>query len=427
MATDVGAATLDRRASTLDRALTRLGIRDDTTRIVAATPSLRASWLLAVLGVTSFAAWGADADPHLRSIVLILAPVLPVAGVAAAYGPWADPMYQMTQATPLSGFRVLLLRSIAALLAAAVLVGLVAIALPHMGIAAVAWVLPALALCSSSLMLTTFMPLLRATVLVSGAWLTLAVMVSLRAPATTIFRGWGQLCFFAVTVVSSLVLARRRQHLEIANLHTRRSLVDAADAERRRIERNLHDGAQQQLVAIGVKAGLARVLVKRDPDKAIGLIDQVCADAQAALASLRDMTRGAYPPILADEGLPAALAAKARSAPLPVTLDAAGIGRLPKSVEIATYFCCTEAMQNAAKHAKASSIAVTLRPQVGALVFSVVDDGEGFELSAVRRGVGMRSMAERVESLGGSLDVRSELGVGTTVTATIPLTDAPER
>jgi signal transduction histidine kinase len=427
MATDVDAATLDRRVPSLDRALARLGVRDDTSRIVAATPSLRASWLIAVLGVALFAAWGADAEPRLRSIVLILAPVLPVAGVAAAYGPWADPMYELTQATPLSGFRVLLLRSIAALLAAAALVGIAAIAVPSTGIAAAAWVLPALALCSSSLMLTTFMPLLRAAVLVTGAWLTLAVMVSVRAPATAIFRGWGQLCFFAVTVVSSLMLARRRQHLEIANLHTRRSLVAAADAERRRIERNIHDGAQQQLVAIGVKAGLARALVKRDPDKAIGIIDQVCADAQAALEDLRDMTRGAYPPILADEGLPAALAAKARSAPLPVTLDAAGIGRLPKSVEIAAYFCCTEAMQNAVKYAKASSIAVTIRSQVGGLAFSVVDDGEGFELSTMRRGVGMRSMAERVESLGGSLDVRSESGVGTTISAMVPLTGGPQQ
>jgi len=348
--------------------------------------------------------------------------LLPVAGVAAAYGPWADPMYEMTQATPASGLRVLLLRSIAVLLAAAVLVSSAAIAIPGAGLAAVAWVLPALALSSSSLMLATFLPLARAAGLVTGAWLALAAAVSLTAPAASIFRGSAQLAFFAVTVASSLVLARRKQHLEIANLHTRRALVDAADAERRRIERNIHDGAQQQLVAIGVKAGLARTLVTRDPHKAIEIIDQVHADANAALESLRNMTRGAYPPILADEGLSAALAAKARSAPLPVSVDATGVGRLPKPVEIATYFCCTEAIQNAAKHAKASWIAVTLRPRVGALAFSVVDDGEGFELSTVRRGVGMRSMAERVESLGGSFDLRSAPGAGTSISATIPLT-----
>ena len=420
MAADLDAAMLGQEPS-MDRMLMRLGVHDDAARIVAATPSLRASWLLAALGVAVFAMWGADADPHVLSVVLILAPVLPVAGVAAAYGPWADPMFETTQATPASGFRVLLLRSIAVLLAAAVVVGFAAIALPGPPLAAVAWVLPALALCSSSLMLATFLTLPRAAVLVTAAWLLLVAIVGFTTSVASIFSGSGQLAFFTVTVASSLVLTRRRRHLEIANLHSRRALVDAADAERRRIERNIHDGAQQQLVAIGVKAGLARAMVTKDPARAVEIIDQVCADAQAALASLRDMTRGAYPPILADEGLPAALAAKARSAPLPVTVDTDGVGRLPKPVEIAAYFCCTEAMQNAVKYAKASSIAVTLRPQVGALVFSVLDDGEGFEPSTVRRGVGMRSMVERVESLGGYLHVRSSLGAGTIISATIPL------
>jgi signal transduction histidine kinase len=106
---------------------------------------------------------------------------------------------------------------------------------------------------------------------------------------------------------------------------------------------------------------------------------------------------------------------------LPVSLSADNIGRLPKSVEIAIYFCRSEAMQNAAKYAKASSIAVTLRTQGGALAFSVIDDGQGFEPSTVRRGIGMRSMAERVESVGGTLDVRSAPGFGTTISATIPL------
>ena len=421
MATDVDAVGIDRREPSLDRALIRLGIHEDVARIVAATPSMRASWLLAAIGATLFAAFGANVDPHLLSAALILAPVLPVAGVAAAYGPWADPMYEMTQATPASGFRVLLLRSIAVLVSAAVMVAVAAIALPGAELAAAAWVLPALALCSSSLMLATFLPLPRAAVLVTGTWLVLAAVVGRTASASSLFHGWAQLAFFALTVASSLVLARRKHHLEIANLHTRRTLVDAGDAERRRIERNIHDGAQQQLVAIGVKAGLARTLVTRDPNKAIEIISQVYDDAQAALASLRDLTRGSYPPILADEGLPSALAAKARAAPMPVSLSADNIGRLPKSVEIAIYFCCSEAMQNAAKYANASSVSITIRPQAGAMVFSVIDDGEGFELSSVRRGVGMRSMTERVESLGGTLDIRSAPGLGTTISASIPL------
>ena len=411
----------ERRAPALDRTLIRLGVHDDVAGIVAATPSLRSSWMLAALAAAAFAAWGGHDDPRLLTVIAILAPILPVAGVAAAYGPWADPMFEVTQASPASGFRVLLLRSIAVLLSAGVLVAVATLLVPSTGIDALAWILPSLALCSTSLMLATFMPLSRAAALVAFAWLALAAFVAAKQPALTLLRGPAQLGFTLVTVLSSLIVARRRNHLEIANLHTRRSLVEAADTERRRIERNIHDGAQQQLVAIGVKAGLARMMVTKDPDKAMEIMDQVRADAQAALEGLRDMTRGAYPPILADEGLAAALAAKARSASLPISLELPEVGRLPKPVEIAVYLCCSEAMQNAAKYADASAITVTLRNQVGVLSFSVVDDGLGFEPSTVRRGIGMRSMTERVESLGGTLDVRSAPGAGTTISGTIPL------
>jgi len=411
----------ERRAPALDRTLIRLGVHDDVAGIVAATPSLRSSWMLAALAAAAFAAWGGNDDPRLLTVIAILAPILPVAGVAAAYGPWADPMFEVTQASPASGFRVLLLRSIAVLLSAGVLVAVATLLGPSTGIDALAWILPSLALCSTSLMLATFMPLSRAAALVAFAWLALAAFVAAKQPALTLLRGPAQLGFTLVTVLSSLIVARRRNHLEIANLHTRRSLVEAADTERRRIERNIHDGAQQQLVAIGVKAGLARMMVTKDPDKAMEIMDQVRADAQAALEGLRDMTRGAYPPILADEGLAAALAAKARSASLPISLELPEVGRLPKPVEIAVYLCCSEAMQNAAKYADASAITVTLRNQVGVLSFSVVDDGLGFEPSTVRRGIGMRSMTERVESLGGTLDVRSAPGAGTTISGTIPL------
>ena len=197
--------------------------------------------------------------------------------------------------------------------------------------------------------------------------------------------------------------------------------MDAADTERRRIERNIHDGAQQQLVAIGVKAGLARTLITSDPATAIAILDQVCADADDALRALRETTRGAYPPILADDGLVAALLAKAKGAPASVSVQADDLGRLPKPIEIAAYYCCSEALQNAVKYAKASSIAITLRAPGGVLTGRVTDDGEGFDPSTVRRGVGMRSMAERVESLGGTFEVRSAPGAGTSITATIPL------
>ena len=409
------------REPTLDRALARLGVRDDVARLIAVTPALRVSWLLAAGAIVAFALWGDSTDPHLLALVAILAPIVPVAGVAAAYGPWADPMFDVTQASPVSGFRVLLLRSVAVLASAVVIIGVVAAAAPQLGIAAMAWVLPCLALCTASLMLGTFVPLHRAAALVAAAWLLLAVGVATTQPAAALFRGPAQLAFCAVAIVSSLILARRRHHLDVANLHERRALVDAADTERRRIERNIHDGAQQQLVAIGVKAGLARTLVTRDPGHAAEILDQICADAQAALDALRDMTRGAYPPVLADEGLAAALAIKARGAPAPVRIDAAGVGRLPKSIEIAAYYCCSEALQNAVKYATASSIVITLRASGGNLTGRVTDDGAGFDPSTVRRGVGMRSMAERVESLGGTLEVRSAPGAGTSITATIPL------
>ena len=423
MATDaeIEVVAIEPQAPVLDRVLTRVGVHEDVARIIAATPSLRSSWLVAAFAIAMFATWGGSTDPRLVTAIAVLAPILPIAGVAAAYGPWADPMFEMTQASPASGFRVLLLRSLAVLAFAALLVVIAAAIIPETGIDAIAWVLPSLALCTTSLMLATFIPLPRAATVVALGWLALVAAVASTQPAIALFRGPTQVGFCAVAITSSVILARRRHHLEIANLHRRRALVDAADAERRRIERNIHDGAQQQLVAIGVKAGLARTLIARDPEKAVVVLDQVCADAEVALAALREMTRGARPPILADEGLAAALIAKAKSAPVPVSVHADEVGRLPTPVEIAAYYCCAEALQNALKYARASSITIALHRQIGQLSCRVTDDGTGFDPSTARRGVGMRSMAERVETLGGNLDVHSVPGAGTAITATIPL------
>ena len=126
-------------------------------------------------------------------------------------------------------------------------------------------------------------------------------------------------------------------------------LVAAQDQERRRLERNLHDGAQQQLVALAVKVKLAQVLAARDPQKSEALLSEVQTDAQDALENLRDLARGIYPPLLADQGLSAALQAQARKAAVPVTVDADSIGRYPQEAEAAVYFCCLEALQNVAK------------------------------------------------------------------------------
>jgi signal transduction histidine kinase len=421
MSAELDPAAVGWREPVIDRALIRVGIRNDVARIIAATPAARSSWLLAILGVALFVAWGDRLDPHVVTSIAALAPLAPIVGIAAVYGPWSDPMFDVTQASPASGFRILLLRSTAVLVAASLFVSSIAVVAPEIGIDAVAWLLPSLALCTATVMLSTFIPIARAGVLVGAGWLALAIAVTASGPADAVFQGSAQVGFCLLTIGASLVLVRRRQHLEIANLRSRRVLMDATDAERRRIERNIHDGAQQQLVAIGVKAGLARTMVTRDPVKAIEILDQVCVDAEAALTGLREMTRGALPPILADHGLADALTARVKTVGVPVAVQADGVGRLPEAVEVAAYYCCSEALQNAAKYAGASSITVTLQRRIGSLVFSIVDDGRGFESSTAQRGIGMRSMSERIGSIGGTLYVRSVPGSGTTISATIPL------
>jgi signal transduction histidine kinase len=421
MSAELDPAAVGWREPVIDRALIRVGIRNDVARIIAATPAARSSWLLAILGVALFVAWGDRLDPHVVTSIAALAPLAPIVGIAAVYGPWSDPMFDVTQASPASGFRILLLRSTAVLVAASLFVSSIAVVAPEIGIDAVAWLLPSLALCTATVMLSTFIPIARAGVLVGAGWLALAIAVTASGPADAVFQGSAQVGFCLLTIGASLVLVRRRQHLEIANLRSRRVLMDATDAERRRIERNIHDGAQQQLVAIGVKAGLARTMVTRDPVKAIEILDQVCVDAEAALTGLREMTRGALPPILADHVLADALTARVKTVGVPVTVQADGVGRLPEAVEVAAYYCCSEALQNAAKYAGASSITVTLQRRIGSLVFSIVDDGRGFESSTAQRGIGMRSMSERIGSIGGTLYVRSVPGSGTTISATIPL------
>jgi signal transduction histidine kinase len=200
---------------------------------------------------------------------------------------------------------------------------------------------------------------------------------------------------------------------------SRQRLVAAQDEERRKLERNLHDGAQQQLVALAVKARLASALVGREPEKELAMLSDLQLELGDALETLRDLARGIYPPLLADKGLGVALQAQARKAALPVAVEPNGIGRYAQEIEAAVYFCTLEALNNVAKYAEASAVTVSLADEGGELQFQIFDDGRGFDTSVTDYGTGLQGMADRLDAVGGTLDVRSEPGQGTTVVGRI--------
>ena len=203
---------------------------------------------------------------------------------------------------------------------------------------------------------------------------------------------------------------------------SRQRLVAAQDEERRRLERNIHDGAQQQLVALAVKARLAGQFAQRDPAKAVELLAQIEAETQTALEDLRDLARGIYPPLLADRGLVAAIEAQSRKSLLGVEVDADDLGRFTADVEATIYFCTLEALQNVAKYAAADRTVIRLARANGSLSFEVEDDGRGFDPSDVVTGSGLQGMADRLAAVGGSLEIRSAPGEGTVVAGHVPVT-----
>jgi signal transduction histidine kinase len=216
----------------------------------------------------------------------------------------------------------------------------------------------------------------------------------------------------------SAELPRRIEELRAS----RQRLVTAQDAERRRLERNLHDGAQQNLVALKVKLGLASILLSKDPQSAGPTLEQLKADADEALETLRDLARGVYPPLLADKGLPTALESQARKATLPITVDSARVTRrYPQDVEAAVYFCVMEALQNVQKYAAASRAWIRVRDEGDQLRFEVEDDGCGFDPSAATKGSGLVNMTDRLDALGGDLHVDSSPGQGCRVRGSLPL------
>jgi signal transduction histidine kinase len=197
---------------------------------------------------------------------------------------------------------------------------------------------------------------------------------------------------------------------------TRKGALDVQAAELRRIERDLHDGAQARLVALTMQLGRAEDRLEHEPEAA-NLVRRARDEASAAIAELRDLARGIAPPVLADRGLAAAADALARRSPMPVTVDAAIERRPPPVVETAAYFVVAEALTNAAKHARGAAARVRIHEGGGRLTVEVSDDGPG---GADPDGGGLTGLRHRVEALDGALYVTSPSGEGTKIVAELP-------
>ncbi len=214
--------------------------------------------------------------------------------------------------------------------------------------------------------------------------------------------------------------ALRKQADELRDSRAR--VVASGDAERRRVERNLHDGAQQHLVALAINLRLTRDIVAEDPEGAGEMLGQLAEDVQTTIKELRELAHGIYPPLLADNGLGDALRAAASRSPLTVRVAVADdVGRYPAELEAAIYFACMEALQNAAKHAQGATVDLRLWTESGGLLFSVADDGPGYDAAVARRGHGYINMADRLGAIGGTVRWDSSPGHGSSVSGSVPL------
>lgn len=243
---------------------------------------------------------------------------------------------------------------------------------------------------------------------VNDVWWVNAIVIASSLPAV-------------VLVVTYLVRdAYQRLHERTAQLEESRTrIVEVADAARRSIERDLHDGAQQRLLAMSVTIERARKeLLAGRQEGASALLDQLAADNREILAELRELARGIYPPLLAERGLAIALQATSRRSVVPVTLEVSDFERQSPQVEAAAYFCILEALTNVAKHAQASKVLVSVRG-LPHLAFTVSDDGRGFERSRVAPG-GLLGREARLAAAGGTLTVTSSRGGGTTLRGEFP-------
>ncbi|MGA3354521.1 MAG: histidine kinase [Acidimicrobiales bacterium] len=202
---------------------------------------------------------------------------------------------------------------------------------------------------------------------------------------------------------------------------SRARIVASGDAERRRVERNLHDGAQQHLVALAVNLRLVKDIVVEDPEGAVEMLEELGTAVQDTIQELRELAHGIYPPLLVDSGLAGALRPVVNRSPLDIELMIEDIGRYEGDIEAAIYFCCLEALQNAGKYAQDAHVTVRIWKESGGLLFAVADNGPGFDVRKAQHGHGFVNMMDRLGAIGGSVRWESEVGRGTQILGSVPL------
>jgi signal transduction histidine kinase len=262
----------------------------------------------------------------------------------------------------------------------------------------------------------------------SGRWVTEVVEDGRRVaalihdPALAEQQGFVQAAgAFALTTLENERLRAQVESSFASLIESRARIQTAADRERRRIERDLHDGTQQRLVSLRVRLELAGETVRTDPDRAPGLLRELAAEVDETLEEVRGLSHGIYPSLLTDHGLDEALRAAARRAPITTTLATRDLRRYAQEIESAVYFCCLEALQNVAKHANgATSISISIVDD-GALRFDVRDDGSGFDTDAGTDGFGLANMRDRIGAVDGELTITSVPGQGTQLAGVVPL------
>jgi signal transduction histidine kinase len=267
---------------------------------------------------------------------------------------------------------------------------------------------------------------------VAAAALRLGIVSSVASPIVVEGRLWGAMIVasadellpadtegrlgkFTELLATAIANAESRSQLAAS----RRRIVAASDEARRRIERDLHDGTQQRLVSLGLTARAAEANVNADRDELRAELSRIAAGLADAVAELQELSRGIHPAVLSERGLGSALRTLARRSAVPVDLDVALDTRCPEPVEIAAYYVASEALANAMKHAQASHIEISLAARHGGLLLSVGDDGVGGADPA--RGSGLAGLTDRVEALGGSIQLHSPAGAGTLITVDLPL------